>query len=90
MIKDLQTYLEEEIENIMKDSLKATFDNPRETAFLMSFAASARQAAKKRDRFEKDGEHIPPFLIASCTARSLLPTPVGPAIMISLFFITID
>ena len=67
MIKDLQTYLAEEIENIMKDSLKATFDNPRETAFLMSFAASARKAAKKRDRFEKAGEHIPPFLIASIT-----------------------
>ncbi|MBQ9015160.1 MAG: radical SAM protein [Firmicutes bacterium] len=64
---DLTKYLSEEIENIMKDSLKATFDNPRETAFLMSFAASARKAAKKRDSYEKAGEHIPPFLIASIT-----------------------
>ena len=67
MITDLQGYLSKEIENIMKDSLRVTFDNPRETAFLVKFAAASAKAARKRDSYEKAGEHIPPFLIASIT-----------------------
>ena len=67
MKNDLQKYLSETIERLMADAIKATLNNPRESLFLLSFAAASRRAAKTREGFEKEGEHIPPFLIASIT-----------------------
>ena len=66
---DLQTYLSEGIENFMKDVLKATMKNPRESAFMLKFAAATAAASKKRKAAEKAGEHIPSFLIASITSK---------------------
>ena len=34
---DLQNYLIEGVEGVVKDALKATFKNPRESAFLLDF-----------------------------------------------------
>lgn len=56
------------IEKIVTDAMKATLKNPRETAYLLRFAASSRKASRKRSSFEEKGEHIPPFLIASITS----------------------
>ena len=67
MKNDLQKYLTETIERIMADAVRATLNNPRESLFLLSFAAASRRAAKTRESCEKEGEHIPPFLIASIT-----------------------
>ena len=64
---DLQSYLSEGIENFMKDVLKATMKNPRESAFMLKFAAATAAASKKRKAAEAAGEHIPSFLIASIT-----------------------
>ena len=65
---DLQSYMTEGVERVVKDALRATFRNPRESAYLARFAAASRAASKKRAEAEKSGEHIPPFLIASITS----------------------
>ena len=54
------------IEGLVKDLIKATFRNPRESAFLARFALASRAASIKR---RNAGEHIPAFLIASITSR---------------------
>ena len=66
---DLQAYLSKGIENFMRDLVKATLTNPRESAFMLKFAAATAAAAKKRKAAEEAGEHIPSFLIASITSR---------------------
>lgn len=66
---DLQAYLTRGVEKIVADSLKATLRNPRQSAFLMKFAAAAKKASQKRAEEKKKGLHVPPFLIASITSR---------------------
>ena len=65
---DLQTYLTEGVENIVLRAVKATLKNPKESAFMLKFASASRTASKKRRKAEDNGEHIPPFLIASITS----------------------
>lgn len=62
---DLSIYLSNGIENIISGAIKASIKNPKETAFMMKFLISSRTAKHKRDTLEKNGQHIPPFLIAS-------------------------
>ena len=66
---DLQNYLIEGVEGVVKEAIKATLKNPRESAFMLKFAAACRAASKKRRIAEDNGEHIPPFLIASITSK---------------------
>ena len=66
---DLQNYLIAGVEKVVAGAMKATLKNPRESAFMVKFAAASRAASKKRRRAEDQGEHIPPFLIASITSR---------------------
>ena len=66
---NLEQYLTKGIEDIVRDIVKATLKHPRESAFFMKYAVSARKAGKKRAAAEKRGEHIPPFLIASITGK---------------------
>ena len=65
---DLQKYLTEGVEQVIKDALKATLKDPRESAFLVKFAASCAVADKRREKNEKDGLHVPSYLIASITS----------------------
>ena len=66
---DIQEYMTEGVERIVSEALKATLKNPRESAFMLKFAAASRTASRKRKKAEKKGEHIPPFLIASITSK---------------------
>ena len=66
---DLQEYLIEGVEGIVSEAIKATLKNPKESAFMLKFAAASRTASKKRRKAEDKGEHIPPFLIASITSK---------------------
>ena len=66
---DLQAYLSKGIENFMRDLVKATLVNPRESAFMLKFAAATAAASRKRKASEEAGEHIPSFLIASITSQ---------------------
>ena len=66
---DLQAYVTSGVENVVRDALKATLKDPRESAFMLRFAAASKAASKKRRATEDAGEHIPPFLIASITSQ---------------------
>ena len=66
---DLQTYLANGVEKVVTDAIRATLKDPRESAFLLRFAAASRAASKKRKGAAERGEHIPPFLIASITSQ---------------------
>lgn len=66
---DIQAYMTKGVENVVADALKATFKDPRESAFMLKFAAASAAASKKRREAEDRGEHIPPFLIASITSQ---------------------
>ena len=65
---DLQNHIEQGVEKIVADTLKATLRNPKESAFMMKFAAASRKASKTRQKYEKEGVHVPGFLIASITS----------------------
>ena len=66
---DIQGYLARGIDNFVRDVLKATLKNPRESAFMLKFAAAAAAATRKRRASEEQGVHIPSFLIASITSQ---------------------
>ena len=66
---DLQEYMTHGIERIVSSAIKATFKNPKESLFMFKFAKASKKASKKRKKAEKNGEHIPPFLIASITSK---------------------
>ncbi|MBQ4452804.1 MAG: radical SAM protein [Clostridia bacterium] len=66
---DVQAYMTKGVERVVSEALKATLKNPRESAYMLKFAAASRTASKKRRKAEDAGEHIPPFLIASITSQ---------------------
>ena len=66
---NLTEYMSRAIENIIQNALKSTLKNPKESAFLLKYALSQKNAKQKRSESEKIGKHIPPFLIASITTR---------------------
>ena len=65
---DLQEYLVDGVERVVADALRASLKNPKESAFMLKFAAASKAASKKRIAAEKQGLHIPSFLIASITS----------------------
>ncbi len=65
---DLQKHIEQGVEQIVSDTIKATLKNPKESAFMVKFAAASRKASKTRLKYEKSGLHVPGFLIASITS----------------------
>lgn len=66
---DIQAYMTQGVERVVSDALKAMLKDPRESAFMVRFAAASKAASKKRRAAENAGEHIPPFLIASITSK---------------------
>lgn len=66
---DLQEYLTKGVEGVIADAVKATLKNPRESSFMLKFAAASKAASKRRRKLEDDGEHIPAFLITSITSK---------------------
>jgi len=67
MIFDLQQYLTDGLGRLIKDALKVTFKNRKQSAFFLRFAQSANNASARRNELGKTGLHVPPFLIASIT-----------------------
>lgn len=65
---NLSEYLSNGIENVIKGIVKASLKNPKETAFVVKYALSSKEAKKKRASIEKEGENIPAFLILSITS----------------------
>ncbi|BCN29480.1 radical SAM protein [Anaeromicropila herbilytica] len=65
---NLEEYLSNGVENIIKGALKASLSNPKESLFISKYMLASNNASKLRKDFEAQGEHIPPFLIASITS----------------------
>lgn len=66
---DLSEYMSEGIENIVKNILKASIKNPKETEFVIKYMVSVKKAKNKRNMLENKGEHIPPFFMGSIASN---------------------
>ena len=66
---DIQEYMTHGVERVVKDSLRATLKDPKESIFMGKFALATKKASDTRRRYEADGLHVPPFLIASITSN---------------------
>ncbi len=66
---DLEQYLTHGVEKVVSESLKASFNNPKESIFMTKYYRASRKASKRRHTAEEEGDHIPPFLIASITTN---------------------
>jgi len=64
---DLANYMNESTEIIIRDVIKSTLKNPRETAFLLKYREISKSNFRKRKSYESSGHHIPTFLISSIT-----------------------
>ena len=65
---DIQQYLTEGVEAIVKDALRAALRDPKESLFMAHFAAASRKASERRAANEKAKLHAPSYLIASITS----------------------
>lgn len=65
---NIQEYMSNGVSNIIKSAVKATLKNPKEALFMADFALATKKASDKRKKAEKNGEHIPAFLISSITS----------------------
>ncbi|MCD7820940.1 MAG: radical SAM protein, partial [Clostridiales bacterium] len=65
---NLGEYLTGGVEKIVKGAVRATLKDPKESVFMARYALASREASKRRAELEEQGEHIPPFLIASITS----------------------
>lgn len=66
---NLEEYLGNGIENIVKKTIKSSLKNPRESAFVLKYALASKEARNRRINFQNNGEHIPVFLMASITSN---------------------
>lgn len=65
---NLQEYLSVGAEIIVKDAIKASLKNPKESLFLARFARYTKNANKIREKYSENGQNIPVFLISSITS----------------------
>lgn len=65
---DLQNYLASGVEYILKDAVHSCLKNPKESLFLLKFSRHAKRASEIRQEYNKKGQNIPVFLIASITS----------------------
>ncbi len=64
---DLSEYMRVNIRVLIRQAIQASRKDPRELFFLLRYAKASRRAYRKREALEKQGKHVPPFLIASIT-----------------------
>ena len=64
----VQEYMKHGIEDLVRDAMRTTLKNPRESAFMARFGLASAKASRLRAKQEKEGLHVPPFLICSITS----------------------
>ncbi len=52
---NIQQYLTEGVEAIVRDALRATLRNPKESLFMARFASAAQKASRRRAGDEREG-----------------------------------
>ncbi|MBP5304269.1 MAG: radical SAM protein [Lachnospiraceae bacterium] len=65
---DITEYMTRGVERVVADAMRATLKNPKESAYMIKFAAASKAASKKRATLAKEGTNMPAFLIASITS----------------------
>ncbi len=65
---NIQDYLADGVESIVKDAIFTSLKNSKESLFLIKFSKHAKKATKIRQEYANKGQHIPVFLIASITS----------------------
>ncbi len=68
-MENFAEYLNNGVEIIVKQALKSTLKNPKESAFILKYMSAQQKASKRRLQAEEECVHIPPFLIASISAQ---------------------
>ncbi|SEL22922.1 radical SAM protein [Ruminococcus albus] len=63
----LESFLAQGVERLMRDIIRVSARDPRSSAFILKFSAECMRASKKRERSNRKGSHVPPFLICSLT-----------------------
>ena len=66
---NIQEYLANGVESILKDAVRTSLKNPKETLYLLKFSKHAKKATEIRKKFNENNQNIPAFLIASITSR---------------------
>lgn len=66
---NLTQYMSDGIENIVKNVLKSSIKNPKETAFVVKHVLTVKNARNKRMMLENKGEHVPPLLMLSISTN---------------------
>ncbi|GKX65002.1 radical SAM protein [Inconstantimicrobium mannanitabidum] len=65
---NLADYLNKGIENVVRGLVKASFNKPKEIAFVLKYAISSKEAKNRRQSLARRGENVPVFLISSITS----------------------
>ena len=65
---NIQEYLSAGADRIIKDAIHISIKNTKEMLFLLKFSKHAKKASKIREKYDKKGQNIPVFLIASITS----------------------
>ena len=65
----IQRYMARGVRRVAKEAVFATSKDNKESEFIKGFAKAASRATKLRMKEEKEGLHVPPFLIASITSN---------------------
>ncbi len=68
---DLENYVKNGIESVIRGIIKASLKNPKETAFVVKFALAIKEAQRKRQIIEKKGQSLPTFLISSISSSCI-------------------
>ncbi len=64
---ELTQYMNSSIASMVKDVLRETLQNPRETAYLLKLMEHSKKNSQMRVTHESAGQHVPAFLISSIT-----------------------
>lgn len=64
---NLDRYMTGGVRHVVEALTASTFFNKKERSYMLKFAKASRSASKVRAESDKNGEHIPPFLICSIT-----------------------
>ena len=66
---NLNVFMERGASNILETATRYYTRSARGALYLAHAALAARRAAKTRARLEREGVHVPPFLIASIASE---------------------
>lgn len=66
---NLTKYLSDSIDLIFQEAIRASISSAKERKFLIQTAGVQKKAAEKRSRSEREGNPVPPFLIASIATK---------------------